>query len=47
VFEFCDSAIEQRQRKVTENAGFIMEDHTLYLYGVCEGMRSRGKCSKQ
>jgi hypothetical protein len=24
-----------------------MEDHTLYLYGVCEGMRSRGKCSKQ
>ncbi len=47
VFEFCDSAIEQRQRKVAENAGFIMEDHTLYLYGVCEGMRSRGKCSKQ
>ncbi|MEE9595161.1 MAG: ferric iron uptake transcriptional regulator [Acidiferrobacterales bacterium] len=47
VFEFCDSAIEQRQRKVAENAGFIMEDHTLYLYGVCEGMRSQGKCSKQ
>ncbi|MFQ5760577.1 MAG: ferric iron uptake transcriptional regulator [Acidiferrobacterales bacterium] len=47
VFEFCDSAIEQRQRKVAENAGFIMEDHALYLYGVCEGMRSRGKCSKQ
>ena len=47
VFEFCDSAIEQRQRKVAENAGFIMEDHTLYLYGVCEGMRSRGECSKQ
>jgi Fur family ferric uptake transcriptional regulator len=46
VFEFCDSAIEQRQRKVSENAGFIMEDHALYLYGVCEGMRSRGKCSK-
>ena len=47
VFEFCDSAIEQRQRKVAENAGFIMDDHALYLYGVCEGMRSRGKCSKQ
>ncbi|MDH3671616.1 MAG: ferric iron uptake transcriptional regulator [Gammaproteobacteria bacterium] len=47
VFEFCDSAIEQRQRKVAENAGFMMEDHALYLYGVCEGMRSRGKCSKQ
>ncbi len=46
VFEFCDSAIEQRHRKVAENAGFIMEDHALDLYGVCEGMRSRGKCSK-
>jgi len=46
VFEFCDSAIEQRQRKVAENAGFIMENHALYLYGVCEGMRSRGNCSK-
>jgi Fur family ferric uptake transcriptional regulator len=46
VFEFCDSAIEQRQRKVAENAGFIMEDHALDLYGVCEGMRSRGNCSK-
>ena len=46
VFEFCDSAIEQRQHKVAQNAGFIMDDHALYLYGVCEGMKNRGKCSK-
>jgi Fur family transcriptional regulator, ferric uptake regulator len=47
VFEFYDSAIEQRQRNVSEKAGFIIEDHSLYLYGVCEGMKKHGKCSKK
>ncbi|HEX7044818.1 MAG TPA: ferric iron uptake transcriptional regulator [Burkholderiales bacterium] len=47
VFEFFDPAIEQRQRSVAEKAGFVIDDHSLYLYGVCEGMRKRGKCSKQ
>jgi Fur family ferric uptake transcriptional regulator len=47
VFEFYDPAIEQRQRSVSEKAGFIIEDHSLYLYGVCEGMKKRGKCSKR
>ncbi|MFQ6021269.1 MAG: ferric iron uptake transcriptional regulator [Acidiferrobacterales bacterium] len=46
VFEFCDNAIEQRQRKVAEMTGFVIEDHAHYLYGVCEGMKKRGKCSK-
>jgi len=45
VFEFFDSTIEQRQRKVAESAGFFIEDHSLYLYGVCTGMRKLGKCS--
>lgn len=47
VFEFFDSAIEQRQRSVAEKAGFFIEDHSLYLYGVCDGMKKRGKCSKK
>lgn len=47
VFEFYDSAIEQRQRNVADKAGFTIEDHSLYLYGVCEGMKKRGKCSKR
>jgi Fur family transcriptional regulator, ferric uptake regulator len=47
VFEFYDPAIEQRQRSVAERAGFFIEDHSLYLYGVCEGMKKRGKCSKK
>jgi Fur family ferric uptake transcriptional regulator len=47
VFEFQDDAIEERQRKVAEKAGFIMDEHALYLYGVCEGMKKHGKCSKK
>jgi len=45
VFEFVDNTIEQRQRKAAENSGFIMQDHSLYLYGVCRGMQERGQCS--
>ena len=45
VFEFYDKTIEERQHKVAEAAGFELHDHSLYLYGVCEGMRTRGKCS--
>jgi Fur family ferric uptake transcriptional regulator len=47
VFEFYDKEIEERQRKVAEKAGFAIDDHALYLYGVCEGMRRHGKCSKK
>jgi len=45
VFEFFDNTIEQRQRKIAETAGFLIDDHSLYLYGVCAGMRHAGKCS--
>lgn len=47
VFEFHDPAIEERQRQVAERAGFAMDEHALYLYGVCEGMKKNGKCSKK
>jgi Fur family ferric uptake transcriptional regulator len=47
VFEFVDPEIEKRQRQVAEDADFIMEDHALYLYGVCRGMREKGVCSKK
>ncbi len=45
VFEFVDKTIEQRQHKAAEEAGFVMQDHSLYLYGICRGMKERGKCS--
>jgi Fur family ferric uptake transcriptional regulator len=47
VFEFMDSAIEERQRRVAEKEGFVVEAHALYMYGACEGMRKNGKCSKR
>lgn len=47
VFEFYDNAIEDRQHKIAEKAGFHIDEHALYLYGVCDGMRKHGKCSKK
>lgn len=47
IFEFHDIAIEDRQLKVAEKAGFVVDDHALYMYGVCDGMRKHGKCSKK
>jgi Fur family ferric uptake transcriptional regulator len=47
VFEFVDDAIEERQRRVAEKAGFTIDGHQLYMYGMCEGMRRSGKCSKK
>ena len=41
VVEFSDPNIEKRQQKAAESAGFILQDHALYLYGVCK------KCVKQ
>ncbi|MDJ0958065.1 MAG: ferric iron uptake transcriptional regulator [Arenicellales bacterium] len=45
VFEFYDKTIEERQRRVAKDIGFMLEDHTLYMYGVCEGIKKTGKCS--
>lgn len=45
VFEFYDKTIEERQRKVAEKAGFVLQDHSLHMYGVCQGLKKNGKCS--
>jgi len=47
VFEFYDPAIEERQRKIADKADFSVDDHALYMYGVCLGMKKNGKCSKK
>ncbi len=47
VFEFYDPAIEERQRKIAEKADFSVVDHSLYMYGMCLGMKKNGKCSKK
>ena len=45
VFEFFDRTIEDRQKQIAEEAGFAIDDHSLYLYGVCDGFRDSGTCS--
>ncbi len=35
VEEFFDAAIEDRQKAIAEERGFILKDHALSLYGVC------------
>ena len=47
VFEFLDDTIEDRQRRIADKFGFVVGDHSLYLYGVCEGMKRDGKSSKK
>lgn len=47
VFEFFDKEIERRQRQAAKAEGFLIDDHALYLYGTCEGMKENGKCSKE
>ena len=47
VFEFYDKRIEERQKQIAAESGFCIEDHSLYLYGLCEGMKNNGKCSKK
>ncbi len=35
VSEFTDALIEEQQQKVAKKLGFRLQDHSLYLYGVC------------
>jgi len=40
VTEFYDPEIEERQSKVAEKYNFKLEDHSLYMYGLCENCQS-------
>ena len=36
VTEFFDQQIEDRQNKIAAEHGFELQDHSLYLYGLCK-----------
>lgn len=40
VDEFVDGVIEDRQRKIADEKGYVMTDHSLYIFGICK------KCQK-
>jgi len=47
VDEFFDKRIEDLQDKIAEKAGFVIEDHSLYLYGVCADCAKDNKVRKR
>lgn len=46
VEEFFDKVIERQQVKLAEQAGFLIEDHSHYLYGRCGDCQKETKKSK-
>lgn len=36
VEEFVDDVIEERQEEIAKNAGFVITDHSLNIYGICK-----------
>jgi len=40
VTEFYDGEIEDRQQKVADKYKFELQDHSLYLYGICENCQN-------
>lgn len=41
VTEFFDPEIEERQLAVAKKHGFELEDHSLYMYGICKNCQSK------
>lgn len=35
VVEFVDPIIEKHQEKIARDAGFVISDHVLHIYGIC------------
>ena len=40
VTEFYDAEIEERQKNMAKQYNFELQDHSLYLYGLCENCHS-------
>ncbi|MDD4854423.1 MAG: transcriptional repressor [Sulfuricurvum sp.] len=36
ISEFVDEEIELRQKKIAEELGFIMQEHSMQIYGICK-----------
>ncbi len=47
VVEFMDPVIEERQQALAERHGFLIEDHSLVLYGLCDDPTCRGQGAKE
>ncbi len=43
ISEFVDEEIELRQKKIAEKLDFLMQDHSMQIYGICEACRNKIK----
>ena len=43
ITEFVDEQIEQRQREITEALGFVMQEHSMQIYGICKSCQENTK----
>lgn len=43
ITEFVDEEIEQRQKKITDELGFIMQEHSMQIYGICKACQETAK----
>lgn len=42
VVEFMDELIEERQRAIAGQQDFVIQDHSLVIYGLCDNPECRG-----
>lgn len=43
ITEFVDEEIERRQREITEALGFVMQEHSMQIYGICKNCQTTTK----
>ncbi|MDP3586825.1 MAG: Fur family transcriptional regulator [Sulfuricurvum sp.] len=41
ISEFVDEEIESRQKKIAEELGFIMQEHSMQIYGICKTCQTK------
>jgi Fur family transcriptional regulator, ferric uptake regulator len=43
ISEFVDDEIESRQKKIAEELGFLMQEHSMQIYGICQKCQTKIK----
>lgn len=43
ISEFVDDEIENRQKKIAEELGFLMQEHSMQIYGICQPCQNKMK----
>lgn len=43
ISEFVDEEIEAKQKKIADDFGFKIEDHSMQIYGICNKCQSKTK----